>query len=116
VVLVRKVGVAVGQRLVPMAMAVANRRVPRGVSVGVVHVVLVLVVMLDRLVHVAVAWLHAGRGNPNGCERQLEKAERRLGGYRPDHRGVDVDTILEDVVHARTLVQTGSLTFPPPRV
>jgi predicted metal-dependent hydrolase len=71
---------------------------------------------LQGLVHVAVAWLHAGRGNPNGCERQLEKAERRLGGYRPDHRGVDVDTILEDVVHARTLVQTGSLTFPPPRV
>ena len=26
------------------------------------------------LVHVAVAWYQAGRGNQRGCERQLEKA------------------------------------------
>ena len=31
------------------------------------------------LVHVAVAWYQAGRGRPIGCERQLEKARRRLG-------------------------------------
>ena len=29
------------------------------------------------LVHVAVAWYQAGRGNRVGCERQLEKAARR---------------------------------------
>ena len=34
---------------------------------------------LQGLVHVAVAWLHAGRGNRPGCERQLVKARRRLG-------------------------------------
>ena len=34
---------------------------------------------LQGLVHVAVAWLHAERGNRPGCERQLEKAARRLG-------------------------------------
>ena len=30
------------------------------------------------LVHVAVAWYQAGRGNRVGCERQLAKAARRL--------------------------------------
>ena len=71
---------------------------------------------LQGLVHVAVAWLHAERGNRNGCERQLAKAERRLGGYRPQHRGVDVDTILHDVATARTIVESGSLALPPPRL
>ena len=33
---------------------------------------------LQGLVHVAVAWLHAERSNRPGCERQLEKAARRL--------------------------------------
>ncbi len=71
---------------------------------------------LQGLVHVAVAWLHATRGNRPGCERQLEKAARRLDAYRPAHRGVDVDRILEDVQHARSLVTGGSLALPPPRV
>src|SRR6266516_3795807 len=38
------------------------------------------------LVHVAVAWYQAGRGNRVGCERQLAKAERRLTRYAPAHR------------------------------
>ena len=71
---------------------------------------------LQGLVHVAVAWLHAERGNRNGCERQLVKAERRLGGYRPRHRGVDVDRILDDVATARRLVAGGSIALPPPGV
>ena len=71
---------------------------------------------LQGLVHVAVAWLHAERGNRNGCERQLAKAERRLGGYRPRHRGVEVEVVLDDVARAREVVNTGSLELPPPRV
>ena len=71
---------------------------------------------LQGLVHVAVAWLHAERGNRNGCERQLVKAERRLGGYRPRHRGVDVGAILDDVAAAREVAATGSLALPAPRV
>jgi len=71
---------------------------------------------LQGLVHVAVAWHHAGRGNRPGCERQLEKAARRLGPYRPSHRGVDVDRVLEDVESARGLVATGSLSLRRPRV
>jgi predicted metal-dependent hydrolase len=71
---------------------------------------------LQGLVHVAVAWLHAERGNRNGCERQLSKAERRLASYRPRHRGVDVDTVLSDVEAARRAVESGSLALPSPRL
>jgi uncharacterized protein len=71
---------------------------------------------LQGLVHVAVAWLHAERSNRPGCERQLEKAARRLGAYAPEHRGVDVARVLDDVTTARTLVTGGSLKLPAPRV
>jgi len=71
---------------------------------------------LQGLVHVAVAWLHAERGNRNGCERQLVKAERRLAAYRPLHRGVNVAAVLDDVERALSLVEGGSLTLPAPRV
>ena len=71
---------------------------------------------LQGLVHVAVAWLHAERGNRNGCERQLVKAERRLESYRPRHRGVDVDGILDAVATARRVVASGSLALPAPRL
>jgi predicted metal-dependent hydrolase len=71
---------------------------------------------LQGLVHVAVAWHHAGRGNRPGCERQLAKAERRLGRFRPTHRRVDVAVLLEDVAEAQKLVADGSLELPRPRV
>ena len=53
------------------------------------------------LVHVVVAWYQAGRGNRTGFERQLEKAARRLAPYAPEHRGVDVASVLEQVDRAR---------------
>src|SRR5919204_3894382 len=53
------------------------------------------------LVHVAVAWYQAGRGRRIGCERQLEKAARRLGPFAPAHRGVDVAALLAQVDAAR---------------
>jgi predicted metal-dependent hydrolase len=68
------------------------------------------------LVHVAVAWYQAGRGNRVGCERQLEKATRRLGPFAPEHRGVNVASILKQVQAAATLVASGSLELPPPRL
>jgi uncharacterized protein len=64
------------------------------------------------LVHVAVAWYQAGRGNRVGCERQLEKAARRLGPYAPEHRGVDVASLLRQVAEARRVVESGSLELP----
>ena len=71
---------------------------------------------LQGLVHVAVAWHHAGRGNRPGCERQLEKAARRLGPYRPFHRGVDIATVLDEVERAQAVVASGSLSLPTLRL
>ncbi len=71
---------------------------------------------LQGLVHVAVAWLHATRGNRPGCERQLAKAARRLDPYRPEHRGVDVSLVLDDVAAARAQLESGSLRLSRPRV
>jgi predicted metal-dependent hydrolase len=66
------------------------------------------------LVHVAVAWYQAGRGNHVGCGRQLEKAARRLERYAPAHRGVAVGPLLEQVEAAAAVVAGGSLELPPP--
>jgi predicted metal-dependent hydrolase len=71
---------------------------------------------LQGLVHVAVAWYQAGRGNRNGCARQLEKAARRLGPYAPIHRGVDLAATLARVSEAQAVVESGSLDLPPPAV
>ena len=69
---------------------------------------------LQGLVHVAVAWYQAGRGNRVGCERQLAKAARRLAPYGPSHRGVDVAAVLGSVAAAAGVVATGSLELPAP--
>jgi uncharacterized protein len=68
------------------------------------------------LVHVTVAWYQAGRGNRVGCERQLEKAARRLGPFAPAHRGVDVASVLAQVRAAAAVVAGGSLELEPPVV
>jgi len=71
---------------------------------------------LQGLVHVAVAWYQAGRGNRVGCERQLAKARRRLSPYAPAHRGLDVGAVLRSVDEAEALVESGSLALPPPQL
>jgi predicted metal-dependent hydrolase len=63
------------------------------------------------LVHVAVAWYQAGRGNRVGCERQLAKAQRRLAAYTPAHRGIDVARLLRQLA---TLDRPESLDLPEP--
>jgi uncharacterized protein len=68
------------------------------------------------LVHVTVAWYQARRGNRPGCERQLQKAQRRLAAFVPEHRGVDVATVLGSVDEAAEIVAGGSLELPPPRI
>ena len=66
------------------------------------------------LVHVAVAWYQAERRNAPGCERQLEKAARRLASYAPTHRGVDVAGLAGAVAGARETVARGSLELGAP--
>jgi predicted metal-dependent hydrolase len=69
---------------------------------------------LQGLVHVAVAWYQAGRGNRVGCERQLEKARRRLSPYAPAHRGVSIDALLRQLEAASETVAKGSLELAQP--
>jgi len=69
---------------------------------------------LQGLVHVAVAWYQAGRGNRVGCERQLEKARRRLAPYAPAHWGVDIAALLVQREAAAKTVEAGSLELTPP--
>jgi predicted metal-dependent hydrolase len=69
---------------------------------------------LQGLVHVAVAWYQAGRGNRVGCERQLEKARRRLAPYAPAHRGVDIAALLTQLEAAAKTVESGSLDLSQP--
>ncbi|TMJ98149.1 MAG: DUF309 domain-containing protein [Actinobacteria bacterium] len=57
---------------------------------------------LQGLVHVAVAWYHAAvTGRPVACERQLDKAARRLEPYAPVHRRLDVAALLGSIAAAR---------------
>lgn len=60
-----------------------------------------------------VAWYQAGRGNRPGCERQLEKALKRLESFAPGHQGVDVAAFLSQVRAAAEIVDSGSLELPP---
>ena len=71
---------------------------------------------LQGLVHVAVAWYQAGRGKRVGCERQLEKARRRLTPYGSEHRGVDLERLLASVAASAELVAVGDLRLPPPEL
>jgi hypothetical protein len=64
------------------------------------------------LVHAAVAWYQAGRGNTVGATRQLEKGLRRLEPYEPVHRGVDVAAIRQQLRAAQEVVLGGSLELP----
>ena len=71
---------------------------------------------LQGLVHVTVAWYQAGRGRSVACASQLGKARRRLSGYEPTHRSVDVSDVLAQVGRAEALVAGGSLELAPLRV
>jgi predicted metal-dependent hydrolase/8-oxo-dGTP pyrophosphatase MutT (NUDIX family) len=66
------------------------------------------------LVHVAVAWYQASRGNRVGCERQLEKAARRLAPFAPEHRGLNLEILLRSVQRASERVASGSLELAAP--
>ncbi len=68
------------------------------------------------VVHVAVAWYQAGRGNGTGTRRQLEKATRRLSPFAPSHRGLDLASLLAQLDEARRTVANGSLALPAPRL
>jgi len=52
------------------------------------------------LVHVVVSAYQSGRGKPVAAERQRTKALRRLAGFAPSHRGLDVAALLAGLERA----------------
>ncbi len=48
------------------------------------------------LIQLAVALLHAERGNRQGAERLFHSASRLLEPYRPAYAGYDLDTLLRE--------------------
>ena len=56
------------------------------------------------------------RGNASAASRQLEKATRRLAPYAPEHRGVDVTSVLGQVEAASARVAEGLLDLLPVRI
>jgi predicted metal-dependent hydrolase len=46
------------------------------------------------LVHVVVSAYQRGRGRPVAAESQRQKALRRLAAFAPEHRGLDVESLL----------------------
>ena len=61
------------------------------------------------LVHVAVGWYQAGRGNRSAASASSRRRARRLAPYAPAHRGVDVADVLAQVGDAQATVAAGSL-------
>jgi uncharacterized protein len=53
------------------------------------------------LVHVVVSSYQTGRGRPVAAERQRVKALRRLAGFAPKHRGLDVALLLAALQRAQ---------------
>ena len=56
--------------------------------------------LFQGLVHVVVSAYQAGRGKPVAAERQRLKAIRRLSGFVPLHRGLDVALLLDRLERA----------------
>jgi predicted metal-dependent hydrolase len=62
---------------------------------------------LQALIHFAVGFYHHQRGNPDGADRQLRKALRKLAGYLPNYGGLDTAQIYREGVAAREPVIAG---------
>ncbi len=57
------------------------------------------------LIIYASAFVHAGRGNPNGVEAQLEKALRYLEPYPDRYHGIDVGELRREAGRCLELVR-----------
>jgi predicted metal-dependent hydrolase len=68
----------------------------------------------QALIHLAVAFHHARKGNRRGAERQLHKGLRKLAGYLPVCEGVDTGGLYRAALdRLGELKRTGRIaTFP----
>ena len=79
---------------------------------------------LQALIHVAVGFYHARRGNPLGAAGQLRKALRKLAAYRPECEGIDTERLFHEAREVLEAIEAGeepagfpriSLSGPAPR-
>jgi predicted metal-dependent hydrolase len=64
---------------------------------------------VQAIIHFAVAFYHAGRGNAIGAEKQLSRGLRKIAGYLPVYRGVDTGRLYWEAYAYRDAVQHGCL-------
>jgi predicted metal-dependent hydrolase len=62
---------------------------------------------LQGLIHLAVGFLHHGRGNAKGALLQFSKASKRLESYPDAYQGVDVAAVRQFLSEAKESVDSG---------
>jgi predicted metal-dependent hydrolase len=65
------------------------------------------------LIQVAVGFYHLGNSNPNGAERLLGRALRRLEGYPPQYGGLELEELRQAVADWHHALGAAPPTEPP---
>ena len=65
------------------------------------------------LIHLAVGFLHHGKGNAKGAKLQFTKASKRLAGYPEDYHGVDLTAVRSFLDEAPAALEGGEALTPP---
>jgi predicted metal-dependent hydrolase len=65
------------------------------------------------LIHLAVGFLHHGKGNDKGSRLQFTKASKRLSGYPDVYQQIDVARVREFLDAAPAALDRGETLTPP---
>ena len=71
---------------------------------------------LQSLIHMAVGFYHAQRGNRVGAVRQLRKGLKKLAGYLPSCEGIDTLRLHRDALAALQSIEAGRERFDRPHI
>jgi uncharacterized protein len=71
---------------------------------------------LQALIHLAVGWYHAERGNTEGARRQFGKGLRKLGDFLPACEDIDTARLHRDVHGWLERAEAGGAGSDPPRI
>lgn len=65
------------------------------------------------LIHLAVGFLHHGKGNANGARMQFAKASKRLNDYPEVYQQVDLGLVRRFLDEAPEALEKGEILTPP---
>lgn len=71
---------------------------------------------LQALIHIAVGFYHAERGNPAGAMGQLRKGLRKLVHYLPDCEDVDTARLYHDARDVLARIEAGTAVAIYPQI